>query len=109
MKIIFAFLVVSAIFLTGCNDKETLNNLNSRITNLENRKISSDTAILIAKGQMSEIKMKDYEISVKETIDSWEVHFKAKCISCTDGEPYVVINKMTGEIVREYPFGEPYP
>ena len=85
-----------------------MDNLNARISNLENKKISSETAILIAKGKMMKTTdLKKYEISLREGIDFWEVHFSAKCAGCLDGKSYVVVNKTNGEIIRKYPYGKP--
>jgi transketolase N-terminal domain/subunit len=83
--------------------------LNDRITVLENRKISSETAVLIAKGELSKnVDIKGFDVKeVKEGIDYWEIHFISKCADCLDNQPYVVVNKTNGEVVRFYQYGAP--
>lgn len=66
-------------------------------------KISSETAILIAKGLMfSDYDLKNYEVSTKEDESFFEVTFSRlpdKKNICCGGDPIVVIRKKTGEIV----------
>jgi len=109
-KTYFVILLGIMCFQTACCDRESIGNLNDRISTLENRKISSETATLIAKGAMSDnnFDIKTFDVlSVTEGIDYWEVHFISKCVDCLDNKPLVVINKENGEVVRFYRYGKP--
>jgi hypothetical protein len=104
---IYYFAILVVLFQAGCC-KCDMTNLENRIQNLENRHISSETAIAIAEHEMK-LDMKRFDVSVKEGIDFWEVHFSTKCTDCVDGHPYIVINKLNGDVVRVYPYGETLP
>jgi hypothetical protein len=103
----FYIAILALLFQSGCCRCDTTN-LENRIQTLENRHISSGTAIAIAKHEMK-LDMERFDVSVKEGIDIWEVHFSTKCKECVDGHPYVVINKLNGDVVRVYPYGETMP
>jgi hypothetical protein len=108
MKTIF-YIGLMCLFLLkmGCCNCDTSTREN-RLLNIENRHISSETAILIAKGQLfSDKASADFGVTVKETPDGMEVHFSSNCKGCVDGNPYVVINKMSGEVVRVFRYGKP--
>ncbi len=99
--------VLFVVFQAGCCncDNQTLKNQNSTIYE---RHISSETAVLIAKGALqTSFTDKDYDVSVKDGVDNWEIHFSTKCVGCTDGHPFVKVNKANGEVIRVFRYGEP--
>jgi hypothetical protein len=108
MKIAALILILSVIQF-GCRSDAAIKDLNDRISALENRKISSETAILVAKGELSNhVDLKSFEVTgINEGIDYWEVRFISKCRDCLDNQPSVVVNKTSGEVVRFYRYGEP--
>ena len=106
MKIALVFLILSMTQI-GCRDDARHKKLEDRISVLENRKVSSETAVLIAKGELSKrVDIKGFQVTgVTEGIDYWEVHFVSNCADCLDNSPYVVVNKTNGEVVRFYRYG----
>ena len=85
-----------------------LNQSNDNVSTTEAGNISSETAILIMKGNLnSRMGSDEYDVSVIDRTGYWEVRFATKCIGCQDGHPYGMIDKKTGEILQFYRYGEP--
>jgi hypothetical protein len=90
-----------ACYLVNVKEKTSQNKTEEMHETCSN--ISSETAILIAKGLLFlDYNLKNYEVSIKEDEDFFEVSFSRlseKTNVCCGGNPSVVIRKTTGEIV----------
>lgn len=63
--------------------------------------ISSETAVLIAKGRLFlDYDLRNYDVSSEEKENSWEIHFLSRCRDCEGGDPFVEKTKADGTIVR---------
>jgi hypothetical protein len=87
--------------LLGCNKISRYDEVNSPpLTNSISSNISSKTAVLIAKGYLCfDYELKNYNVSVIERPEIWEVKFSKKKKGYEKYGPVIFINKTNGETV----------
>jgi hypothetical protein len=103
-------LIIIMLIQFGCLNNEKRFSDIGKITTEPNicKTISKETAILIAKGQLfSDKASADFSVTVNETNDGLEVHFSSNCDGCVDGNPFIIIDKSTGEVIRVFRYGKP--
>lgn len=101
MKFILV-ICLSLFSFQGCNTKcDTEYNSNLVVEhNSTNQGISSETAKQIAKGYLVfDYDLRNYDFSVLENQNSWEVRFIGKGVINKGTCPVVFINKLNGEII----------
>lgn len=102
MSIRLIILFVALNFFVSCGQKasETYNRAPDTKP-VPRTTISSDTAILIARGFLCfDFDLRDSKVFVTETSDTWKVQFvRTKNLQAEGGDPHLVIRKDSGEIV----------
>ncbi len=73
----------------------------NKIMTPERPVISSETAVMIARGFLCfDFDLRDRKVSVTETSDTWHVQFvRTKNLHAEGGDPSLVISKKNGEII----------
>ena len=93
------------MFITGCQSglEKRVADLEAKSAHCEDQKISSETATLIAHGYMfMDYDPRNYDVSTDEYPDTWRVQYTMKCRDCNGGNPYVLVNKRTGQVVQVF-------
>jgi outer membrane lipoprotein-sorting protein len=89
------------IFQIGCfQNRNESSNSNLIEENKKCNEISSETAVLIAKGKLlGEYEFDSYELMIQENSAAWIVIFSRKATGCCGGSPYVTVDKSDGKII----------
>lgn len=98
----FIILIFSFLFVlqSCCMQQESISNTNAiKESGLTNTAvISSDTAIIIAKGYFCfDYDLRNYDVSVTEQSDAWKVQFIKRNLESEGGNPIIFIHKSNGE------------
>lgn len=99
MRIVLLIICLSFFNLQACyapcrsgGDADASNSVTPRI--------SSETAVIISKGYLCfDYNLKNYNISVIEKPDTWEVRFLSKDSGFEGSGPIIFISRMNGELV----------
>ncbi len=100
MKSVLLVICIICFSLQACSkyESECHNADFSSTQDLQTVKISSETAIQIAKGYLCfDYNLKNYDISTSEKPDSWEIKFVGRGSINEETGPIVYINKINGE------------
>ncbi len=99
MKKVLLIICLSFLNLQACYTPcRTIGDAN--VTNSAAPKISSETAVIIARGYLCfDYNLKNYNISVIEKPDTWEIRFLSKDSNFEGFGPIIFISKMNGELV----------
>lgn len=105
MKVILFFCAAGFLISCGQSDLDKrVADLEAKVAKCEDQKISPETAILIAKGYMFlDYDLKNDNIETTEYPESWRVQFDSKCQNCDGGNPHVLIDKKTGQVLQILP------
>lgn len=108
-------LLVVLLFVVGCKNASTtdietrVSDLERRISSAEQKEISSDLAVLVAKESLSAY-IQDFtkrKLKIVEGPDTWEIHFVSSCEECNDTDAYAVVDKSNGKLIGTFPYGKP--
>ncbi len=87
-----------ALILAGCGATESGS---GRSKGECPNQISYEVAILIAKGYMfPDYDPRDYDIEATEQPEGWRVQYTLKCVGCEGGNPYILVDKNSGQVIR---------
>ena len=100
-RFVFVITCFCIFILQGCYKECKTDNDNYSANQINSAKISSETAVMIAKGLLCfDYDLENYDVSVEETSESWEIKFSRKDIKTSKFGPMAFVSKTNGEVTR---------